>query len=405
VHLAPFGVTRAVSRAMHVMAAICIGVGVLFTIGAQIFRPEDVAWPAALAMLIFGAALWVLDRHTTVLTTIAYLVIGATCIYWYVLVGTSQYGAGSHTDVIQISVVKVALILVGGAGIGALPTIGWAIAGWALAELATILAVMQTGSEVVFDGTPAITLALVIVVLSAIGVNRYRVRLAKPSLHRAARDEYNAAVRHRMEVKAAAMLHDTVLNHLAALGASPDGPLKSELRHQISRDLEVLVGQEWLVDDANDVDPGLAEWHSSRLARSIDEATQLGLFVEVSGDRTALGRVGNDRAVALALAVKQCLVNVAKHAGVDRAEVVIYGAPQEVSVMVIDAGAGFDVEATGSDRLGLRNSVHSRIESIGGSVQIWSSIGGGTSVLMRVPTDEPRATDATDDAATSASIS
>ena len=40
---------------------------------------------------------------------------------------------------------------------------------------------------------------------------------------------------------------------------------------------------------------------------------------------------------------------------------------------------------TGSDRLGLRQSVRKRIERLGGSVVIWSRPGAGTSVLLTLP--------------------
>jgi len=56
-----------------------------------------------------------------------------------------------------------------------------------------------------------------------------------------------------------------------------------------------------------------------------------------------------------------------------------------VSVMVIDTGKGFSEEETGSDRLGLRQSVRRRIENVGGTVQVWSTPGKGTSVMIRVP--------------------
>jgi signal transduction histidine kinase len=56
--------------------------------------------------------------------------------------------------------------------------------------------------------------------------------------------------------------------------------------------------------------------------------------------------------------------------------------------MVIDTGKGFSEEETGSDRLGLRQSVRRRIEAVGGTVQVWSTPGKGTSVMIRVPAGE-----------------
>ena len=88
---------------------------------------------------------------------------------------------------------------------------------------------------------------------------------------------------------------------------------------------------------------------------------------------------------ALGLAVAQCLTNVAVHSGTDRAEVVVYGDGVDLTVMIIDDGVGFDAAATAPDRLGLKNSVEARTRRVGGSAQIWSSPGSGTSVMLRVP--------------------
>lgn len=197
-------------------------------------------------------------------------------------------------------------------------------------------------------------------------------------------------MRYRIEAKAAAVMHDTVLNHLAAIGAAPDGPLNPSLRDQVERDLQVLIGEEWLLDaDTDTREDARAEWVQSRLFKAVDEARELGLLVEVSGELSAVSRLGAERSGAVAQAAKQCLVNVLKHAGTDRAEVVVYGSEREVSVMIIDAGKGFSEDEMGADRLGLRQSVRRRIENVGGTVQVWSTPGRGTSVMIRVPALAP----------------
>lgn len=395
VHLAPFGTARAAARAMHIMALSSIAIALVCIVTLQALLPDRILWPAALAMVPMAIGVIIVDRFPSTLTTVAYLLIGAACVYWYVLVGTAEYPGADRTDSFIIAAAKVALILVGGVGSGVVSAAGWAIAGYLLAEGATILAASQTGSHIAFDGLSAATVAVIVASSVVIGVNRFRTRTAKPSVHRAARDEHLSHVRHRMEIKAAAMLHDTVLNHLAALSLAPDGSLPPSLRSQITADLQLLVGQEWLVDDDSTPDDAvLASWQSSNLAAVVNESVQRGLRVEVSGDRAALASVSAERSSALALAVKQCLVNVAKHSGVDSAEVVVHGSPGELSVMVVDAGSGFDVTKTEADRLGLRHSVFTRIEAVGGSVQLWSSPGNGTSVLIRVPSQSRDSIDA-----------
>jgi signal transduction histidine kinase len=53
--------------------------------------------------------------------------------------------------------------------------------------------------------------------------------------------------------------------------------------------------------------------------------------------------------------------------------------------MITDQGAGFDMTAIPADRLGVRASIIDRIEAVGGSAQIWSTPGGGTSVMLTIP--------------------
>ena len=50
-----------------------------------------------------------------------------------------------------------------------------------------------------------------------------------------------------------------------------------------------------------------------------------------------------------------------------------------------DRGAGFDIEAVGEDRHGLRNSIIGRIERHGGKVDVRSTPGTGTEIEISMP--------------------
>jgi signal transduction histidine kinase len=62
----------------------------------------------------------------------------------------------------------------------------------------------------------------------------------------------------------------------------------------------------------------------------------------------------------------------------------IYGA-EEITLMITDQGAGFDRSTVPPDRLGVRGLIEERMRAVGGDAQIWSSPGGGTSVVLTVP--------------------
>jgi signal transduction histidine kinase len=111
----------------------------------------------------------------------------------------------------------------------------------------------------------------------------------------------------------------------------------------------------------------------------------------VLGDVASLHRFTPAVASALELALRQALVNVHQHSGVDRAELVVDGAVDAVAVMLADAGAGFDPSAVPTDRLGVSQSIMGRLHDVGGETQLYSSPGNGTAYLFTLPVAEERA--------------
>lgn len=118
---------------------------------------------------------------------------------------------------------------------------------------------------------------------------------------------------------------------------------------------------------------GLVEELSAQVA-------DLTIAVDVSGSPGLW--VPRDVSAALIAAVRECLRNVARHAGVERAEVTVRRSKFALSVTVKDEGRGFDPSRPTS-RFGLRRSVLARMAAIGGSARIVSVPGGGTTVHLR----------------------
>jgi PAS domain S-box-containing protein len=110
-----------------------------------------------------------------------------------------------------------------------------------------------------------------------------------------------------------------------------------------------------------------------------------GLTVEVEGDA-----VVSDRPLRLLLynVIREALFNVAKHAGTERARVVLDASDGDLIVRVQDEGAGFDARAFrgGGDAGGFGlPSVRERLEAVGGSLEVSSTPGEGTCVTLTVP--------------------
>ena len=73
------------------------------------------------------------------------------------------------------------------------------------------------------------------------------------------------------------------------------------------------------------------------------------------------------------LAAREAVVNVAKHAGTQRADVYAETSDGAVDVFVRDRGAGFDLGAVASDRHGVRSSIVDRMERHGGRADVRSA--------------------------------
>ncbi len=385
----PFGqqmINRAFSRFAHTVGYTCLSAVILEVIGFQAAVPTRVLWPALFPLVLSFVSLVLLDRNRTTFHTITFLVIGGFSQYWFDRSLLTQVPAAQWTNQPSLSLVNVALILVIGSGFTVRATVLWTLAGFAVGQVASVAASVQSGKAIRIDFISLFAVVILVAVVMGRQLTRNRLQTVRPGFDRAAVDEELSAMRYRIEVKAAALMHDMVLNHLAVVATAQEGALRPELKRQIEKDLEFLIGEEWLSDPSPEVDSqARTDWRSSSLLAAVQEARDLSLTIEVTGDLAAVGRLDPERDVALGLAVKQCLVNVLRHAQVERAEVVIIGSESEVSVMVIDAGRGFSEQSVSADRLGLKQSVRRRIESVGGDVRLWSTPGRGTSVMIRVP--------------------
>ncbi|WP_157155225.1 sensor histidine kinase [Diaminobutyricimonas sp. LJ205] len=379
-HLAPGTISRALARASHGVAASSLAVAAVIVAMLQVENPELILLPAILALVPIGIALVMHEQRRSISSAAAYLLVGAAATYWFVVTLSGQYPAIASTAAFTIGQLKIALILVAH-GRSGWTRLGWCTTGYVAAELAVLIAIAQTGGELRFDLPTMVVFFCVAVMCAVSGSVAPQVDRARPALHRAIQDEEVAGVRERERTTVTALVHDTILNTLTAIAATPPGELSSRLQEQIEKDLAQVAASDLAVQTAEPGD------RRSRLLEVLNECAQLGLEIETTGEIAALDRLGVEPESALALAVKQCLVNVATHAGTTQAQVAIYGGEADVSVLVIDTGRGFGTDDAPADRLGMRMSVHRRVAAVGGSTRVWSTPGRGTAVLMEVPVD------------------
>jgi signal transduction histidine kinase len=109
----------------------------------------------------------------------------------------------------------------------------------------------------------------------------------------------------------------------------------------------------------------------------------------VAVDVVMVGEASTTTAVdALVQAVRESVVNAAKHSGTTQVSVYVEAGTTEITVFVRDRGRGFAVEAVPADRFGVRESVVARMQRHGGDAEIRSTPGNGTEVRLRLPLHE-----------------
>ncbi|MDM7831941.1 ATP-binding protein [Cellulomonas edaphi] len=193
-------------------------------------------------------------------------------------------------------------------------------------------------------------------------------------------DERAARARESERADIAAHLHDSVLQTLALIRSRADDPAEvARMARAQEREL-----REWLYDDRPV--PGtsvaaalrgiIAEVEDSRSGPSGDpvaiEAVVVGDHVPDAGTE------------ALLQATREALVNAVVH-GRPPVSLYLEVGPSAVEVFVRDHGDGFDLDAIGPDRFGVRESIIGRVRRRGGEATVDCRPGRGTEVHLTVP--------------------
>jgi signal transduction histidine kinase len=84
---------------------------------------------------------------------------------------------------------------------------------------------------------------------------------------------------------------------------------------------------------------------------------------------------------------REALSNAVRHSGAERAEVSLAAKPDELVLTIADDGRGFDpASRRAAGHFGLAN-LHDRAASVGGELDVDSSPGKGTRIIVRLPLD------------------
>jgi two-component system sensor histidine kinase UhpB len=188
-------------------------------------------------------------------------------------------------------------------------------------------------------------------------------------------------------------LHDEVNQSLTALllrieAAIQDAP--PELRPQLEETKQLAdqaMGE--LLDLARQLRPTALDDHGlvAALSTHVRELDRRGPMRASFWADPRMGELSSDAQVVVYRVAQEALVNAARHSGASRIEVNLEPRDSKVRLEVSDNGSGFAFAEEGKG-LGL-SGMRERALLVGGTLDIDSRPGKGTSVVLAVPAEQP----------------
>lgn len=242
------------------------------------------------------------------------------------------------------------------------------LAGVALVGAGVISLASRTGG-LANVGASAAAIAVVVGGLAMLGA---------PALGRLLRDldaERASRIREDERAAVAAHLHDSVLQSLVLIQRSDDARVMGALARRQERELRA-----WLYGTAPVGEP--TTLHAAIDAMAVEVETDHDVRVEavVVGDQPL-----DEPSRTLIAALREAIVNAARHAEVERVDVFVEADDTELTGFVRDTGRGFDLGEVPGDRRGIVDSIVGRVRRAGGTATVASATGAGTEVELRVP--------------------
>ena len=337
------------------------------------------------ALVVMLAALLVLAIRPTVWSLAAYIVVSSICVYLYLHGILDAHSSLLPAALVLINRPASALVLVGTVGSRPLPAVLFGLVGFLAGEGMTLIVSLQDHVQVEFGNGPAITLANYCAAYLGLSLIQRAQRGRVPDFLRLRQETRRIEAARTIEQRAVAVLHDTILNDLAFVINGPD-KLDARMRDRMLLDVATLANSDVLegIESSDFVDESDASLRNQAML-IVSDFQWRGLNVEVTGDTGTVAHMTPEAVAAAVGALRACLENVLRHSGVTSAEIIVSATDTSVTWTVNDSGRGFDPKNIDADRLGLRTSVFTRVESAGGTVKIFSSPGSGASVLFTLP--------------------
>jgi len=365
-------------------ATLVLGIPVVLETTARAGRLSAAILPCSLLVLVLVSLGFVVWR-ARVWAVAAYLAVGFVASTAYELTLLMALPGSIDTQIYLLNRPAVALVLVGLAARSPVAGVGWSVLGFVVSTASTFVVSSLGGVPIRPGYGPFVVVVISLTAyLTLWGVQMVQRRRI-PNIEELEAENDRLTHGEDLALRTTAAVHDTLLNDLSIVMNAPDA-LDTRARSRLRQDLETLNGAEWL--DASSKLTVVDEQDTSLrndIMRLMSGFQWRGLSVHVTGSGDGIYQLEPAIATALVDALGAALENVLRHSGATVAEVELVYEPEAITIMVADEGVGFDPAKVAGDRLGIRASIDARIAAVGGTVQIWSSPGSGTSIVMTVP--------------------
>jgi signal transduction histidine kinase len=237
--------------------------------------------------------------------------------------------------------------------------------------------------EALLDGSYLVVFSLAIIGLVALvregfaAVDKANSDAIKSALTQAKTD---AVERERQRLDA--LVHDQVLHTLILAARADSQAAQEDAAKSATNAITALL-------EAKEQDTLETEVTSLGLFKALESAAgKLDARVQTQSSGASAGKLNPEAAQALTEASLQAIDNAIQHSKAKEIRLTLEALQSGgLRFTVSDNGAGFRIDRVSRDRIGISTSIKARVESVGGKVELDSSPGKGTQVVMRWPGD------------------
>jgi signal transduction histidine kinase len=347
--------------------------GLLTLLDRSAGSPQWVMVSIGLAVA-WGIGTSMVYRTDPTLATSRLLVGGDLTLAVFALTLGTALSAG--TDLTATGLAQVESTFYGGMPI--LTVVVAAIRSRRAAWISAITLAVVTGGDLTLDAVGNRTvlgpMSQIIVYVAGAFIATWAIGVLRRADHRM-RSTTEALARSTERTQIFEHLHDSVLQTLALIQKAADRPADvTSLARRQEREL-----REWLYGSQRHDQGGLVDL-IRRSSSDVEDRYGVPVDVVVVGDLPASPRVE-----AMAGAVREAIVNAAKHSAAPQIAVYVEVEADRVVAYVRDRGRGFDPESVGTDRRGISDSIRARMQRVGGSASVRTGRERGTEWSLEAP--------------------